>query len=137
VVGCGGGGLYAGLAAACGGDVPVQPVEPEMCPSLASALAAGHPVDTTVGGVAVDSLGAPRIGEIAYATALRHGVTSVLVDEEAILVARRLLWSKVRVLAEPGATVALAAVLGGQVDVRGGQTAVVVVSGGNNDTVPV
>jgi len=136
VVACGGGGLYAGLVAACGGDVPVQPVEPELCPNLAAALAAGHPVDTTVGGVAVDSLGAPRIGEIAYAAAVRSGVTAVLVDDEAILAARRLLWSKARVLAEPGASVALAAVLGDHLGVRSGQTVVVVVSGGNNDTMP-
>lgn len=136
-VACGGGGLYAGLSAALGDDVSVQPVEPQQCPSLAAALAAGHPVDTSVGGLAADSLGAPRIGEIAFATAVRNGVEAVLVDEGAIIAARRLLWSKARVLAEPGACVALAAVLCGQVDVPREQTVVVVVSGGNNETLPV
>jgi threonine dehydratase len=67
---------------------------------------------------------------------VRSGVTAVLVDDEAILAARRLLWSKARVLAEPGASVALAAVLGDHLGVRSGQTVVVVVSGGNNDTMP-
>ncbi len=136
VVGCGGGGLYSGLAAALSDVVQVQPVEPGLCPNLATALAAGRPVDTAVGGVAVDSLGAPRIGKIAYATAVAHQVRPVLVDEDAIVAARSFLWSQARVLAEPGACVALASVLSGQVDVRPGQTVVVVVSGGNDDSIP-
>ena len=136
VVGCGGGGLYAGLAAALSGVSRVQPVEPALCPNLAEALAARAPVPTTVGGIAVDSLGAPSIGTIAFETAVDNAVTPLLVAEEAILAARRFLWDRVRVLAEPGACVALAAVLGGQVEVPHGQTVVVVVSGGNNATVP-
>jgi threonine dehydratase len=136
VVGCGGGGLYAGLATALESVVRVQPVEPARCPDLAEGLAAGHPVDTTVGGVAVDSLGAPRIGQIALATAQEYGTQSVLIDEEEILGARRFLWERVRVLAEPGAAVALAAVLTGKVPVHPQETVVVIVSGGNNETIP-
>ncbi len=136
VVGCGGGGLYAGLAAALNDRTDVQPVEPELCPALASAIEAGEPVPTTVGGVAADSLGAPRVGEIAFATAQRRGATSVLVSEEAIAGARQFLWAKARVLAEPGACVALAALLNGGVAVPRGETAVAIVSGGNNDTLP-
>jgi threonine dehydratase len=40
------------------------------------------------------------------------------------------------VLAEPGACVALAAVLSGAVSVSARQTVVVVVSGGNNESMP-
>jgi threonine dehydratase len=136
VVSCGGGGLYAGLAAALDGVVRVQPVEPRLCPNLADALAAGKPVHSTVGGVAVDSLGAPIIGDIAYEAAVQHQVEPVLVEDEAILAARRFLWSRLRVLAEPGACAALAAVLGGQVEVEAGQTVTVIVSGGNNESLP-
>jgi threonine dehydratase len=136
VVGCGGGGLYAGLAAALDGVVRVQPVEPRLCPNLAEALSAGHPVPTTVGGVAVDSLGAPVVGAIAYEAAVQHGVEPVLVEDDAILAARRFLWRRVRVLAEPGACVALAALLSGEVEVGPGQTVTVVVSGGNNESIP-
>jgi threonine dehydratase len=107
-----------------------------LCPDLALALAEGGPTDTEVGGVAADSLGAPWIGEIAYAVASKHGVSPVLVDEDAIVSARRFLWDTVRVLAEPGACVALAALLTGQVVVPTGQTVVVVISGGNNDSLP-
>ncbi len=135
LVGCGGGGLYAGLAIALEGNARVQPVEPEACPDLAEALAAGRPVPVEVGGIAADSLGAPYLGDIAYAVASKQAVVPALVDEAAILAARRLLWDSVRVLAEPGACVALAAVLTGRVPVQG-QAVVVVISGGNNDSLP-
>ena len=72
----------------------------------------------------------------AYETAARHGTTSVLVDEESLLAARRFLWERVRVLAEPGASAALAALMSGRVAVHPGSTVVVVVSGGNNPTLP-
>ena len=136
VVACGGGGLYAGLSTALDGVANVQPVEPTLCPALADALRAGHPVATTVGGVAVDSLGAPMIGAIAFAAAVEQEVRAVLVEDDAILAARRFLWSRLRILAEPGACVALAAVLGGQVGTFAGQTVVVIVSGGNDDSLP-
>jgi threonine dehydratase len=136
VVGCGGGGLYAGIATALEGVVSVQPVEPVLCPDLARAIEAGHPVDTDVGGVAADALGAPRIGDIGFAVARDQQVNSPLIEEDNILAARRFLWDTARVLAEPGACVAMAAVLTGAVAVSARQTVVVVVSGGNNGTVP-
>ncbi len=136
VVGCGGGGLYAGVANALHDVAAVLPVEPELCPTLARALEAGRPVDTPVGGVAVDSLGASRIGEIAFSTATAAGVKPVLVADDAIVETRRFLWTRLRVLAEPGACVALAAVLSGRLDIAGRGAVAVVLSGGNNDSVP-
>lgn len=137
VLGCGGGGLYAGTATALdGSSARIQPVESELCPTLAEALAAGAPVEIAVGGVAADSLGAARIGDIAFAVAREAEVKPVLVGDAELLQARLLLWRQVRVLAEPGACVALAAVAGGQVAVPPGGTVVVVVSGGNNETMP-
>ncbi len=136
LLGCGGGGLYSGVAGALEGRVRVQPVEPELCPHLDVALRAGGPVDHGVGGVAADSLGPPRIGRIAFETARALGAGSLLVDEDGIVAARRFLWQRLRVLAEPGASVALAALLGGRVDVPPGSTVVVVVSGGNNPQLP-
>jgi threonine dehydratase len=136
VVACGGGGLYSGLAIALEGNAVVQPVEPTLCPDLANALAAGRPVDTEVGGVAVDSLGAPAIGEIAYATAVANDVQPILVEEADILAARTFLWEQLRILAEPGACVAMASVLTGAVGVVEGETVVVIVSGANNETFP-
>lgn len=137
VLSCGGGGLYSGTATALAGTpTRVQPVEPELCPALAEALAVGGPVEVAVSGVASDALGAARVGDIAYAVAVDNRVEPVLVTEADIVSARRLLWSEARVLAEPGACVALAAVANGQVVVPAGETVVVVISGGNNETLP-
>jgi len=136
VVACGGGGLYAGLAASFEGVADVQPVEPDQCPGLAASLAAGRRVEVAVGGVAVDSLGAASVGQIAFESAQESGVKPVLVADEDITAARGYLWDRLRVLAEPGACVALASVLGGQVAVHAGQTAIVVVSGGNHTSFP-
>lgn len=137
LLGCGGGGLYAGVATALAArGTLVQPVEPERCPALAEAIAAGGPVEVSVGGIAADSLGAPRIGTIAYDVARRHDVAPVLVTEEEIVAARRFLWRSLRILAEPGACVALAALLAGHVVVPADETALVVVSGANNESWP-
>lgn len=136
LVGCGGGGLYAGLAAALEPRVRVQPVEPELCPHLNLAVAAGHPVAHPPSGAAADSLGPAQIGRLGFEAAAQHGRTSVLVSEEEILAARRFLWERVRVLAEPGASVALAGLVSGRVPVHPGSTVVVVVSGANNPALP-
>ncbi|HZJ08047.1 MAG TPA: pyridoxal-phosphate dependent enzyme [Nocardioidaceae bacterium] len=136
VLGCGGGGLYAGVAAALAEDALVQPVETEQCPHLHEAIVAGRPVRHPSGGAAADSLGPPQAGRFGYETASQHGTDSVLVTEDALAAARTFMWQRLRVLAEPGACVALASLLSGQVRPRSGSTVVVVVSGGNNPVVP-
>ena len=136
VIACGGGGLYAGVANALAGEVDVQPVEPELCPHLHDAIAAGEPVDRVAAGVAADALGPLSIGRHAFETALAQAALPLLVTEEAIIEARRFLWERVRVLAEPAASVPLAAVMSGVVPVEAGMTVALVVSGGNNPTIP-
>ena len=136
LLGCGGGGLYSGVAAALAGKAKVQPVEPELCPHLHEAIGAGRPVAHASEGAAADSLGPPEIGRFGYETALARGTNSVLVTEESLLAARKFLWQRLRILAEPGASVALASLISGQVRPRPGSTVVVVVTGGNNPTIP-
>lgn len=123
-VACGGGGLTAGIASALEGRARVVAVEPESCPTLHAALAAGGPVDVPVSGIAADSLGARRIGEIAYRTAVRCNISSVLVSDEAIVAARRTLWRDYRIVVEHGAAAALAGATG---------PGVVVLCGANTD----
>lgn len=139
LVSCGGGGLYAGvtlgLDGAAGGPI-VVPVEPERCPTLHTAVAHGRPVPTDVGGVAADSMGAAVAGQIAFAVASDHGTTSVLVPDDSIVEARRVLWERCRVLAEPGGATALAALLSGAYRPETGDTTVVIVSGGNHADIP-
>jgi threonine dehydratase len=133
LVAVGGGGLIGGIGAALEGDAKVVAVEPESSQALHAALAAGRPVDVTVGGVAADSLGAPRVGEICYAVAVRTGMDSVVVPDEAITSAQRLLWEELRVVAEPGGATALAALVWGAYKPAAGERVAVVVCGGNTD----
>lgn len=133
---CGGGGLYAGTALALRDRMRVVPVEPARCPNLRAALDAGRPVRVDVGGVAADSLGAEKIGDYAFATARELGTEPVLVSDAEIIEARRWLWRRCRLLAEPGAAAALAGLRHGDQRVEPGETVVVVVSGGNNPSIP-
>ncbi|MFK0121599.1 serine/threonine dehydratase [Streptomyces sp. NPDC090994] len=129
VVGCGGGGLYAGVALALAGRNRVIAVEPSSAPSLTAALEAGEPVDVEVGGIAVDSLGARQAGRIATAVGLSLGVKTLTVADEDIAAARALLWQRLRIAAEPGGTTALASLLTHSERFPDGAT--VVISGAN------
>jgi threonine dehydratase len=133
LVAVGGGGLMAGIAAAVEGRANVVAVEPYTAPTLNAALAAGGPVDVGVSGIAADSLGASRIGDIAYAVAERTGVRSLLVDDTDITVARKLLWDRYRLAVEPGGATALAALLTGAYQPREGERIAVVLCGANTD----
>ena len=132
VVAVGGGGLMAGVAAAVE-DLPVRVVaaEPEAAPTLRTALELGHPTDVSVGGVAADSLGARRVGEIAFDVARRTGVHSVLVSDAAITAARALLWNRWRILVEHGAATALAALTSRAYVPEHDERVAVVLSGAN------
>ena len=132
----GGGGLCSGVTLGLAGSRPaarVVAVEPTTCPTLHDALAAGAPVDVQVGGVAADALGASRLGRIAFAAVTAHRTASLLVEDAAILEARRWLWREARVAAEPAGATALAAVLTGAYVPSDGERVCVVVCGGNAD----
>ena len=88
-------------------------------------------VDVPVGGLAVDSLGARRAGAIAYETAVSSGISSVLVDEQAIGDARRQLWEDFRIVVEHGTATAQAALLSGAYRPAVGERVVVVLCGAN------
>lgn len=127
VVPVGGGGLVSGIAAACAPDVRVVAVEPETSRALHAALEAGEPVAVEPRSAA-DALNAPFAGRLAIAVCQALGVEVVLVSEDEIAEAFRVLYARAKLACEPGAAAGLAAVLAGRVD--GGRT-VCVVSGGN------
>jgi threonine dehydratase len=133
LVAVGGGGLMAGVAAALEGGARVVAVEPREAPTLHEALRAGRPVDVPVGGVAADSLGASRAGEIAFEVARRTGVTSVLVGDDDIVAARRALWDRYRVVVEHGTAAAAAALLCGAHRPAPGERVAVLLCGANTD----
>jgi threonine dehydratase len=133
VVAVGGGGLYAGVAAAVAGRARVVAVEPSGIPTLNAALSAGMPVDVAVSGVAADSLGARRVGDIAFEVASKHEPTSVLVGDDAIVAARYKLWSEYRIPAEFGAATAYAALTQRAYQPADDERIAVVVCGANTD----
>lgn len=139
LVGVGGGGLIGGVAAWYGTAstrrTRVVGVEPELAPTLTYALEAGKPVDAPAGGIAADSLAPRQVGELVFPIAERYVDRVVLVTDDAIREAQRLLWRTLRIAAEPGAVAALSAVLSGAYQPREGEHVAVVVSGGNTAAV--
>ncbi|WP_457946673.1 threonine/serine dehydratase [Pseudarthrobacter sp. alpha12b] len=133
LVAVGGGGLMAGVAAAVEGFAKVVAVEPDTAPTLHAALAAGEPVDVAVSGIAADSLGARRAGDIAFSVAVRCGVESVLVRDADIIQARSALWNDYRMVVEHGAAAAYAALTSGAYVPGRDERVAVILCGANTD----
>jgi threonine dehydratase len=131
LVGVGGGGLIAGIAAWYRGKVKVVGVEPTLAPTLTKALAAGGPVDAEAGGIAADSLAPKQIGAMVYPIARDHVAEVVLVEDDAIRAAQRALWDVIRVVGEPGGSAATAALLSGRYKPREDERVGILISGGN------
>ena len=133
LVATGGGGLIGGMAAWLAGRVKVVSVEPAACPALHDALAAGRPVAAAVGGVAADALGARQVGALMFPLAEAYVSEAVLVADDAIRAAQRLLWDRLRLIAEPGGATALAALTSGAWVPPAGARVGVLVCGANAD----
>ena len=139
LVAVGGGGLIGGVAAWFAGHASTQviAVEPITSRALHAALEAGAPVDVSVSGIAADSLGATRVGEINFALCQAAGVRTVLVDDAQIRHAQTWLWANCRVVAEPGGAAALAALLSGKAGLPPAAKVGVIVCGANCDPASV
>jgi threonine dehydratase len=135
LVAVGGGGLIAGLAAWYGGRIKIVAVEPSLSPTLTRALEAGRPVDAEAGGIAAESLGPRRVGELVFPIIQRHINKTVLVTDDAIVDAQRTLWTLLRVVAEPGGAAALAALTSRQYVPAPDERVGVLICGGNTAVV--
>jgi threonine dehydratase len=135
LVAVGGGGLIGGIAAWYAGRIRIVAVEPELSPTLHDALAAGRPIDAPAGGIAADSLAPRRVGELMFPIARSFVERSVLVSDEVIRSAQRALWSTLRVVAEPGGAVALAALLSTAYQPARGERIAVLLCGANTAAV--
>jgi threonine dehydratase len=133
LIAVGGGGLIGGVAAWYQDRVRVVGVEPERAPTLHKSLAAGQVVDVDTGGVAADSLGARRVGELMFPIAQKFVTQSLLVSDEQIIEAQRALWQHLRLIAEPGGATAFAALLSGVYKPYPGERVGVVLCGSNAD----
>jgi threonine dehydratase len=133
LIAVGGGGLIGGVAAWYQDRVRVIGVEPERAPTLNKSLAAGQVVDVETGGVAADSLGARRVGELMFPVAQKFVPQSLLVSDEQIVEAQGILWHQLRLIAEPGGATAFAALLCGVYKPHPGERVGVVLCGSNAD----
>jgi threonine dehydratase len=133
LIAIGGGGLIGGVAAWYQDRVRVIGVEPQRAPTLHNALAAGQVVDVETGGVAADSLGARRAGELMFPIAQKFVPRVLLVTDEQIIEAQKFLWQYLRLIAEPGGATALAALLCGVYKPHAGERVGVVLCGSNAD----
>jgi threonine dehydratase len=132
---CGGGGLTAGIALALEADAPrmrVRPVEPEGFDDVARSLAAGERLSNRgLSGSICDAIVTPMPGELTFPIMRRLCGPGLAVSDDAVLGAMALAALRLKILAEPGGAVALAAALRG--DGLGGDAVVAIVSGGNVD----
>ena len=133
LVSVGGGGLIAGIAAWFEGRARVEALEPERAPTLYRARAAGEPVDVDVSGIAADSLGARRLGAIAWDVSQRHVAAAHLLDDDAIRAAQHALWTTLRLAVEPAAALGLAALTTGAVVPAPSEKVLLVICGANVD----
>lgn len=133
LVSVGGGGLIAGIASWFGGESRVIALEPELAPTLHAARQAGAPVDVAVSGIAADSLGAKRIGAIAWEATQAHVADSLLLPDAAIRRAQLTLWKDFKLAVEPAAALGLAALQTGAYRPAADEKVCLVLCGANLD----
>ncbi|MGZ7087821.1 MAG: threonine ammonia-lyase [Ilumatobacteraceae bacterium] len=136
IVAAGGGGLSAGVACAVkqwspGTDVFV--VEPEGADSLSRSFKAGSPQAIEAVRTIADSLGAPRCEPYSFALNQRFVDEVVLVDDDQIREAMRLLFRSAKLAVEPAGAAALAALMHPLRHRLEGKSVGVVVCGANID----
>lgn len=132
----GGGGLLAGVGswlAAQHPEVRIVGVEPAGAASMAAALAAGGPVvlaelDTFVDGAAVR-----RVGDVTFPLVRDCGAELMSVAEGRVCTEMLDLYQVDGIIAEPAGALATAALGGSEGPIAPGDTAVCLLSGGNND----
>jgi threonine dehydratase len=130
---CGGGGLSAGIALALPATA-VTIVEPEGWDDMTRSLEAGEilPVEEPAPPTRCDALQTKLVSPLTFGALREAGAQGVAVSEAEIAAAMAFAFSNLRIVAEPGGAVALAALLSGKAgDLPEG--AVIVVSGGNVD----
>ena len=83
--------------------------------------------------MAADSLGARRLGDLAFAATQAEPPVAVLVTDDDVVAARQHLWDAYRIGCEHGAATAMAALLSGAYVPEAGERVAVVVCGANTD----
>ena len=133
---CGGGGLTSGIALACEADAPtlrVRPVEPEGFDDVTRSLATGTiQRNAATSGSICDAIITPQPGDLTFPILQRLCGGGLVVSENEALQAMAHAFLRLKLVAEPGGAVALAAALFHQDEING-DAVIVTISGGNVD----
>jgi threonine dehydratase len=131
---CGGGGLSAGMALAMAETAPglrLRTVEPAGFDDMARSLASGREErNSRASGSICDAILTPAPGRLTLPILRRLAGPGLTVTDDQALRAVALALTHLRIVAEPGGAVALAAAL---TDAPAGDTVLCVVTGGNAD----
>lgn len=132
---CGGGGLLSGSALstrALSPECHVVGVEPEIADDATRSFHEKtlHKVHNP--GTIADGARTPSLGKITFPLVLRYADGMTTVSEEAILRTMFFLWERMKLVIEPTGALGTAALLEGDVPVRGKRVGVII-SGGNVD----
>ncbi|APE42764.1 threonine ammonia-lyase [Sulfitobacter alexandrii] len=133
---CGGGGLSSGIALALEADAPglrVRTAEPEGFDDVARSLHSGEiERNARTSGNICDAIITPQPGNITFPILKRLCGPGLVVTEDEALAAMGQAFNRLKLVAEPGGAVALAAALFRGDEIRGDDV-IVTVSGGNVD----
>ncbi|MDU0368103.1 threonine ammonia-lyase [Microbacterium sp. KSW4-17] len=138
IVGIGGGGLAAGVAAAVkaraaaeGRQVRVIGVQAHNSAAYPSSLAAGYPMQVETTPTIADGIAVARPGDLPFELIRQYVDEVVTVTEDDIARALLVLLERAKQVVEPAGAVGVAAILAGKVRASG--PTVTILSGGNID----
>lgn len=133
---CGGGGLASGIAVALAAEAPglrVRPVEPEGFDDMARSLATGERQSVVPGGHSIcDAVVTPMPGELTLPILQRLAGPGLTVSDQEALQAMAHAFLRLKIVAEPGGAIALAAALYRTEEIES-DAVICTVSGGNVD----
>ena len=136
LVPCGGGGLTSGIALALEKHAPnmrVQPIEPQGYDDVVRSLASGKiQRNSKQSGGLCDAIITPQPGDLTFPILKRLCGAGIVVTDDEVLKAMGLIFQRLKIVAEPGGAVAVAAALfhGDRLE---GDNVIAVISGGNVD----
>ena len=136
IIAVGGGGLISGAISWFQKRKKIVAVEPENCPTLNVALKKGKPSNVSVSGVAASALGAKSIGNICFNLSKENQIESLVISDDEIEPARRLLWENHRIFVEPAGAAALAAIISGKYKPKTDEKLAVLICGANPNIIP-
>lgn len=133
---CGGGGFTSGVSLALEADAPgltARPVEPAGYDDVARSLAAGERLANTDNAPSIcDAIVTPMPGALTFPIMHRLCGPGLAVTDEEARRAQVAAWTHMKIIAEPGGAVALAAALFHPSRIKGGAV-ICTISGGNAD----